>query len=85
MHVVVAGGREHVDVLHRLGPGRLYVVLDAGRDQHHGARPDFAAVARAYGMTAERVMTPEATGEAVARALTKGEPAVIELLQEAPS
>jgi acetolactate synthase I/II/III large subunit len=44
--------------------------------------PDFTALARAYGIAAERVESADAAGEAVARALAHGGPAVIELLQE---
>lgn len=44
--------------------------------------PDFAALAQTYGMASERVATAEAAGEAVARALARGGPALIELLQE---
>jgi thiamine pyrophosphate-dependent acetolactate synthase large subunit-like protein len=44
--------------------------------------PDFAALARAYNIASERVETAEAAGEAVARALARGGPSVIELLQE---
>jgi len=44
--------------------------------------PDFAALARAYGIASERVETAEAAGEAVSRALDRGGPAVVELVQE---
>src|SRR6185437_757603 len=44
MQVVVAGRREHVDVLHRLGAGRLDVVLDAGRNEHDRARSDLTGL-----------------------------------------
>jgi acetolactate synthase-1/2/3 large subunit len=78
-------------------PVIVVVVNDAGlslikhvQDREYGGRryavdlrnPNFTELARAYGMTAERVETPEAAGEAVARALARGGPALVELLQE---
>ena len=77
---------------HELNDAGLSLIRQV-QDREYGGRryavdlrnPDFAALARAYGLAAERVTTPEATEAAVTRALTKGEPAVIELLQEVPS
>src|SRR5947209_6224860 len=78
-------------------PVVVVVVNDGGltlirhvQDRDYGGRrfavdlrnPDFAALAAAYGVHSERVLTPEAVGEAVARALVAGGPALIELLQE---
>jgi acetolactate synthase-1/2/3 large subunit len=73
----------------------VVVVNDAGltlirhiQDRDYGGRrfavdlqnPDFAALARAYGIPSERVETPEVVGNAVARALEQGGPALIELV-----
>jgi acetolactate synthase-1/2/3 large subunit len=79
-------------------PVVVVVVNDAGltlirhvQDREYGGRrfavdlknPEFAALARAYGIAAERVTDPTAAAAAVGAALQRGEPALIELLQEA--
>ena len=78
-------------------PVVVVVVNDGGltlirhvQDREYGGRrfavdlqnPDFAAVAAAYGIASEQVRTPEAVAEAVARALKRQAPALIELLQQ---
>jgi acetolactate synthase-1/2/3 large subunit len=79
-------------------PVVVLVVNDGGltlirhvQDREYGGRrfavdlqnPDFAALARAYGIEAERVHSPEATAAAVARGLEAGVPSLVELIQEA--
>jgi acetolactate synthase I/II/III large subunit len=74
------------------------VVNDAGltlirhvQDREYGGRrfavdlqnPEFAALARSYGIAAERVTDPEAAAAAVGEALAQRAPALIELAQEA--
>jgi acetolactate synthase-1/2/3 large subunit len=76
-------------------PVAVVVVNDAGltlirhiQDRDYGGRrfavdlqnPDFAALARSYGIRSERLHTPEAVGNAVAGALRRGEPGLIELV-----
>jgi acetolactate synthase-1/2/3 large subunit len=83
-------------VQHRV-PVVVVVVNDAGltlirnvQDRDFGGRrfavdlqnPDFAALARAYDLPSERVETPEAVGDFVARALAAGGPALVELVVE---
>jgi acetolactate synthase I/II/III large subunit len=79
-------------------PVVVLVVNDGGltlirhvQDREYGGRrfavdlqnPDFAALARAYGIEAERVHSPEAAAAAVARGLEAGVPSLVELVQEA--
>jgi acetolactate synthase I/II/III large subunit len=45
--------------------------------------PEFAGLARAYGIAAERVESPEEAAAAVARGLESGGPMLVELMQEA--
>ncbi len=77
-------------------PVVVLVINDGGltlirhvQDREYGGRrfavdlqnPDFAAVARAYGLRGERVTEPEAAARAVGRALADGVPALVELVQ----
>jgi acetolactate synthase-1/2/3 large subunit len=77
----------------------VVVVNDAGltlirhvQDRQFGGRrcavdlrnPSFAQLAQAYGIEATQVSDVHSAGEAVARALSRQRPALIELLQEGP-
>ena len=44
--------------------------------------PDFRKVADSYGMPAERIARLDALGDAVARALARGGPALIEIVDD---
>ena len=84
------------------GIGAVHVVVDNSaygnvktiQAQSFGARhigvdltnPDFAAMARTYGMKAETATTPDAFGQTLSRFIAEGEPALIHVpMGEVPS